>query len=49
MTQVDSGFDYYFGFDSPEQAPNAWLEKQTKNHQPKIAPLSSFGHSSLGC
>jgi arylsulfatase A len=28
MTPVDFGFDYYFGFDAPEQAPYAWIENK---------------------
>ena len=26
MTPLDFGFDYYFGFDAPEQAPYAFIE-----------------------
>ncbi|MDH4452299.1 MAG: arylsulfatase [Verrucomicrobiota bacterium] len=28
MTPLDFGFDYYFGFDAPEQAPYAWIENK---------------------
>ncbi|HQW27816.1 MAG TPA: arylsulfatase [Verrucomicrobiales bacterium] len=28
MTPVDFGFDYYFGFDAPEQGPYAWIENK---------------------
>jgi arylsulfatase A-like enzyme len=28
MTPVDFGFDYYFGFDAPEQKPYAWIENK---------------------
>ena len=28
MTPVDFGFDYYFGFDAPEQAPYAFIENK---------------------
>ncbi len=28
VTPVDFGFDYYFGFDAPEQAPYAWIENK---------------------
>jgi len=26
MTPLNFGFDYYFGFDAPEQKPYAWIE-----------------------
>jgi arylsulfatase A-like enzyme len=28
MTPTDFGFDYYFGFDAPEQKPYAWIENK---------------------
>jgi arylsulfatase A len=28
MTPLDFGFDYYFGFDAPEQKPYAWIENK---------------------
>lgn len=28
ITPLDFGFDYYFGFDAPEQAPYAWIENK---------------------
>ncbi|MBA4016496.1 MAG: arylsulfatase [Pirellula sp.] len=28
MTPLDFGFDYYFGFDAPEQGPYAWIENK---------------------
>jgi arylsulfatase A-like enzyme len=28
LTPVNFGFDYYFGFDAPEQGPYAWIENQ---------------------
>jgi len=28
MTPLDLGFDYYFGFDAPEQGPYAWIENK---------------------
>lgn len=28
MTPVDFGFDYYFGFDAPEQGPYGWIENK---------------------
>jgi len=28
ITPVDFGFDYYFGFDAPEQGPYAWIENK---------------------
>ena len=28
MSPVDFGFDYYFGFDAPEQGPYAWIENK---------------------
>jgi arylsulfatase A len=28
MSPLDFGFDYYFGFDAPEQGPYAWIENR---------------------
>lgn len=38
MTPVDFGFDYYFGFDAPEQGPYAWIE----NKRFLIAPTETI-------
>ncbi len=37
-TPVDAGFDYYFGFDAPEQAPYAFIE----NKRFTVAPTASM-------
>ncbi len=38
MTPVDFGFDYYFGFDAPEQGPYAWIE----NNRFVVAPTETI-------
>ncbi len=38
MTPLDFGFDYYFGFDAPEQAPYAFIE----NRRFVVAPTESI-------
>jgi arylsulfatase A-like enzyme len=39
ITPVDFGFDYYFGFDAPEQGPYAWIE----NKRFVVAPTEAVG------